>query len=400
MVRKNIVVLGAGYGGVRVTQRLSSFLLHRSDYQIVLIDKNEYHTFMTQLHEVALGVNDYNDVIVPLQDILDERNITFIKGQVHKINSANREIELEKGEIKIPFCYLVIALGGEPEYFGIDGLEEYSTSLSSLENAKELYSVVRKELSYREKTLTFVVGGGGLTGVEMAGELACFIGRYAEENHIKEDNFKIILIESADELLPGMSQKVASYARQSLQQSGVEVITADRLTRVTPGEIYLASGRTINFTTFIWAGGIRGNRIIAESGFETDNRGRMIVNSCLQYVKDKQVFAVGDSALAKDPKTGLPVLPTAQAALRQGKVVAENILAEITGGQRVEYQPGNILLLINVGRKQGLGEAKRFFKITGKPAAWLKKLIPMRYLYLLGGVKLLGHRLFSLNRPK
>lgn len=400
MGKHNIVVLGAGYGGLRVTQRLSSRLGRSPNYQIILIDKNEYHTFMTQLHELALEVSDSHELMVPLREVLDESTVTVIKGEVNKIDMGSREIVLNSGQLRIPFKYLVFALGGEPEYFGIEGLRENSTSLNSLNNAKKLNCIVRGTLEdisstqYQEgRPLTFVVGGGGLTGVELAGELDCFLSRNVQQYGLREEHYKIVLVESASELLPGMSKKISSYARQSLEQSGVEVITGDRLVKVIPQEIYLASGRKISFRNFVWAGGVRGNKLISEAGLLTDKRGRLMVNQYLQYVHDQHIFAVGDSVLAKDPETEVPVLPTAQAALQQGELVASNIFAQITGGQKERYVPGPILLLINVGRKRGLGETKKIFKITGRPAVWLKKLIPLRYIFLLGGPRLFFRRM-------
>lgn len=406
MVKEKIVVLGAGYGGLRVIQQLNRFLDKKMPYELILIDKNNYHTFMTQLYEVAASTCDPKDITIPLEQVLVKSNVTFIQDSVNTIDFTNREVLL-KGGRSVSFKYLVIALGSEPEYFGIKGLKENSISLSSLINAQTINIKVKSILEGyingkgpEENRPGFVVGGGGLTGVELAGELACFL-----QSSIKGTGLAgkcaVTLVEASGELLPGMSSHVASYANTILKECGVEVITGDRLQSVVPGEINMASGRKIPFSLFIWAGGVRGNRVLQDSNLKVDQRGRLIVNQYLQYIDDPYVYAVGDSALAKEPSTGQPVLPTAQAALQHGQIVARNIYRDICGDKKLPYQPRTVLLLITVGRGKGLGETKKYFRITGRSAAWLKKIIPLRYLYLLGGLKLICHRHISspANKP-
>lgn len=394
--KQNVVILGAGYGGLRATLRLDELLKKNEDYRPVLVNKHNYHMFMTQLHEPAAGTSEFDDVTVPLEEVLKGRDVKFIKGWVDNIDLANKVVLVNHGEIKIPFKYLIIALGSEPEYYNIEGLKENSMSLRSVYSVMEIrrrLEGVLKRVSFeppgelRERMLTFVVGGGGLTGVEFAGELASRLQKASERYNIGAHEYKIIIIEGAKELLPGLPDEMAQYARKTLERMGVEVITGDLVKKVTPETIHLGSGREIKYLTFIWAGGIRGNKVLAQSGLKAE-RGRVQVNQYLQYVDDPNVYVLGDSAFARDSKTGKPVVPTAQAALQQGDLVAHNVYADITGGEKRVYHPVVMGTLVSIGRGQGLGQVKAF-KLKGKTAAWLKEFIPLKYRYSLGGLKML-----------
>lgn len=395
---KNIVILGAGYGGLRVAQRLSEIIAEHEDYRLVLINKNTYHTFMTQLHEHAAGTNEVASMVVPLDELLRGRDVEFINGCVDHIDAVNRRVLINNGDKTISFEYLVVALGSEPEYYNIPGLKEYSVSLRSLQDAVRIRRRIEKAMESaaslpqgkeREQMLTFVVGGGGLTGVELAGEIAYQLGQISKNHGIAKQECKVKIIEGSKDLLPGMSAKVAQYAKDTLEQNGVEVITDRFVKEVSDETIYLNSGREINYNLFVWAGGVRGSIVATKSGLKTDNRDRVIVNQYLQCEDDAKIYAVGDSALVIDPENGNPMIPTAQAALQHGDMVAQNIIADMVGRPLKKYIPSRIVLLITVGRGHGLAESKRI-NLTGTMVAWFKKLIPIRYRYLLGGLRIVN----------
>lgn len=380
---QNIVVLGAGYGGVRAIRRLAHLLGDKQQHQLILVNKHNYHMFMTQLHEHAAGTSEMEEMMVPLQDILAGKRVKFIKGWVDGIDLTNQIVLINHGDIKLPFKYLVLALGGEPEYYNIPGLKENSVSLRSLYSANAIRQRVDNMLKEeRKQALTFVVGGGGLTGVEFAGELAYHL-RQMQQKH------RIILVEGAKELLPGMASDMADYASDALKKLGVEVITGDLIIGVTENVIKLSSGKKIPYSLLLWAGGIKGNKVLAKTGLKTAGNGRVEVNEYLQAINTTNIYAIGDSALAKDFRTGRPVIPTAQAAIQQGAVAAYNIYADITGKPKQVYKPMVLGTLISIGRRCGLGNIKTF-KLKGATASFLKELIPLKYRYSLGGLKMLG----------
>lgn len=271
MTKGNIIILGAGYGGIRVAQQLSKLLKNRQDFKIILVNKDYYHTLMTQLYEPAVGTKACSDVVIPLSEILEGSNISLVKGTVSLINLKARSIVINDTS-EIPFQYLVIALGSMPEYFGIEGLKENSMSLSSFDHACDINNrineILLKHKGNGEKPLNFVVGGGGLTGVEFTGELASYLEEKRQEYNLSKDQYKIIIIEAANQLLPGMSEETANYAKETLEKLGVEVIISDLISRVVPGSLHLKSGRDIEFSLLIWAGGIRGSSVLAQSGIK------------------------------------------------------------------------------------------------------------------------------------
>lgn len=388
---QNIVVLGAGYGGVRAIQRLARLMGKDQQHQLVLVNKHNYHMFMTQLHEHAVGTSEMEEIMVPLDDILADKRVNFIKGWVDSIDLSNQIVLINHGDIKLSFKYLVVALGSEPEYYNIPGLKENSMSLRSLYSANAIRQKVDKMLQEGKKQhLTFVVGGGGLTGVEFAGELAYQL-RQVQEKH------QIIMVEGAKELLPGMASDMAHYAMETLEDLGVEVVTGDLIKSVTPDVIKLSSGRKIQYSLLLWAGGIKGNKVLANTALKTTGNGRVEVNQYLQAINTSNVYVIGDSALAKDSKTGKLVIPTAQAAIQQGSVAAYNIYADIKGKSKQVYNPVVLGTLISIGRGCGLGKIKSF-KLKGTTASLLKELVPLKYRYSLGGLKMLGASSNERNR--
>lgn len=391
MVTTDVVVLGAGYGGLQTVQQLSKYFKERKDIRLVLIDQHPYHTLMTQLYEPAVGTKQAKDIMVPLEDILPQDEVSFIEGKVAAIDLAKRQVLVEGLAKPVSFTYLVIALGSRTEYFGIEGLQEYSHSLNNIQTAQRIFQRIRDILAESEDRATFVVGGGGLTGVEFAGELADWLRDSGQQNA-----GQVILIEGANQLLPGMSQEICQYAQRTLEELGVEVITGVFVKKVTKESVYLSSGRIVPYSLLMWAGGISGHAVLQTSGLPTDHRGRLLVNEFLQTVGDSRIYGVGDSALVKDPVTGRPIIPTAQTAMQQARAAAYNIYAEINRLPKKVFRPGFVILCITIGKNRGLGESLgEGDKITikGLPAAWLKKLIPHKYFYTLGGLKLLRKRL-------
>ncbi|MTI81621.1 MAG: NAD(P)/FAD-dependent oxidoreductase [Firmicutes bacterium] len=399
MAEENIVILGAGYGGIKTAQTLNKLIDKHSDYKIILVDKNGYHTLVTQLYQTAAGTKNLSETMVPINKIFAQTDVQVVKGQVSNIDIENNCV-IVNDDKKISFKYLINALGSEPEYFNIKGLAENSVCLKNLIDARKIRCKVNNILEQlskqqlKQRQATFVIGGGGLTGVEFAGELAEQLRKTQDNYNINTDDYKIVLVEGTQNLLPGMSSKVYLYAQKALEDSGVEVITGDLIKEVTNQTIFLASGREIKHTTLIWTGGIKGNSVASKFGLKTDDRNRVIVNQYLQSVDNPKVYAVGDSALAIDVKSGQPVVATAQAAMQQGKCAAYNVYADIKGIKKKVYQSALILLLIHIGCRRAVGEPvnkMKRLKLKGTLAAWIKRLIPLKYSLSLGGVKMLTH---------
>jgi NADH dehydrogenase len=382
---QNIIVLGAGYGGIRFAKRISTLLGKTEQYQVILINRHDFHYFKTQLFELAAGTSDQSGVMIPIEEVLKGHDVKFIKGEVDGLDINKRLVNINSG-IVLPFKYLVISLGANPNFFNIEGLEENSVTLRSLYTARNARDRIEQVLTSATRPITIAVGGGGLTGVEFAGEFAYRLKQSAYNYNLQQDNYKIIVIEGNDQLLPGMSKKLADYAQKTLEGYGVEVITGQFIKKVTAQTIYLSSQREIDYSLLLWAGGVRGNRLLEEFGLKLNQRGQLLVNEYLQYIDDPCIYAVGDSAYVLNPKTGKPVLPTAQASLQQGQAAADNVYADITEGQIKSYNPDLIMFFITIGKGKGIAQGfdkARFLKLKGRPVSWVKKLIPVRYGYKL-----------------
>ncbi len=388
MHNKTIAVLGAGYGGITAALRLARLLKKMPQYRIYLIDRNPFHTFKTQLHEAAVR---NVEVSVPVQNIIRKTSIVFIQDSIREINTAKSKIILSDSEIG--YEYLVIALGSITNYYNIPGLQEYSLSLQSLEDANAIYehingvceeALLSTREDIRQDMLRFVIGGGGLTGVELAGELADLLNKKAE---IASAGFQILLIEGGSRLVPNLDERMSEEVSQRLQGKGVKIITNCRIVKRTIDAIALSNGDILKAYTLVWTGGIKAGSIIESSGLTTGQMGRIIVNEFLQAEGHPFVYALGDNALAINPTTGNPVPAAAQFALQQGRLVAGNIYADICGRDKRPYKPKVLGEIVSLGRHLAVGWlAVPFFKkvrFFGFIASLLKTAIEDKHILLL-----------------
>ncbi len=388
---KNIVVLGAGYGGLTAALRLSRLFRNSYHIKIHLVDKNPYHTLKTQLHEAA--VHKY-EVVLPIERIISGRNITFHCGTITKIDLENKKVVIEDKEIE--FIYIVIALGSKSNFYNIEGLSDFSFPLQSYEDAEKIYNHIsvlcakassEQDKQKRKEELTFVVGGGGLSGVEFATELSEHINRCMTKYSLDKNELSILLIEASNRILPSVSDSIRERIEEKLLSKNISLLTNTSIIRVTKDEIFLSDSKPIKSKTIIWTGGIRISGLIKESGFRTGSLGRIIVDEFLKAKDYPFVYALGDNALAINPYTGLPVPAAAQFALQQGRLVAQNIFSDIYGSQKVGYQPKVLGEFISLGRHLAAGWlALPFSKrigFIGFLASLLNTAIKEKHIFLL-----------------
>lgn len=356
---KYIVILGAGYGGLTAALRLSRLFRKHYNFKIHLIDKNPYHTLKTQLHEAAVHKNE---VTIPIERIVSNKNITFHKGLIKKIDLVSRKIFLDD-EI-ISFAYLIIALGSKSNFYNIEGLSDYSFPLQSYDDAEninkhlsEICSKASLEIdeSKRKEELTFVVGGGGLSGVEFVAELSDQVRQCLENNNINENGFNVFLVEAAEKILPGVSPNIRERIESKLQAKNIHLLTKTKIIKVTNDEVFFSNSNSLKCKTLVWTGGIRTSNLIKKSGFKTGAAGRIIVDEFLRAREYPFVFALGDNALAINPVSGLPVPTAAQFALQQGRLVAQNIFNEVYAQQLIAYKPRVWGEFISLGKHLAAG---------------------------------------------
>jgi NADH:quinone reductase (non-electrogenic) len=402
----NIVILGAGYGGMSCVTRISRKFRFRPEVRIHLVDRHTYHLLETRLHERAVRKAE---VTVPIARFLARRpNVTFHLGEITRINPEEKVVELDFGVSattdasprSISYDYLVIALGSKTNFYQIPGLEEHAFQLKEFEDSEMIREHTEKMFAFaaaesnkelRKEYLRFVIGGGGLTGVELATEMAERFDTLCQEYHIDHHEPEMLLIELGDRVLPSLDGKQIGKSVEAMQAIGIKIITNTRVKGMTErnGELYVLRepGAAIATRTMIWTGGIRISDLVKKSGVKTGPQGRIIVDNALQVQGFPGVFAIGDNALAMNPLNNKVVATAAQFALQQGYLTADNIQAAIFGGALKPYKPRVLGEIISLGKHLAVGWTSlplgSKFRFGGFLGSLLKRAISEKHLFLL-----------------
>ncbi len=399
---KHIVILGAGYGGLRAALKLEKLLKKTPNCKITLIDAKDQHQLRTELHEVAAGRTKPQTITIPMTTLIKNKNITFQHAEATHINFRQQYVTTTKG--KTPYDKLIIALGSETEFFNIPGMSRNAFTLSSVEDATRINTHIRTKFAEtknetdkikRQAALTIVIGGGGFTGVELATELVDYVKKLCKQFQIDPNEAQIIVIEAGPKILPGFDPELIERAQETMTKKNIRLIPNAPCVSFENNRAILRTGEKIQTDTVIWTGGVRACDLVAESGLQYGPRSRVIVNPFLESVDHPGVFVIGDNALILDPVTNKPLAPTAQLALQQADFAAINIYAEIKGTATTRYVPKIAGQFVSLGSRDAVGWIWKF-KVTGFTAWFLKRITVVRYLYSLGGPRLLIPRLPAL----
>ncbi len=390
-----IVILGAGYGGLVTAVRLQK-MVGVNEAEIVLVNKNDYHYETTWLHEASAGTLHHDRVRYDIDTVIDRQKVEFVQGTVVEVNKEEKKVILDTGEVA--FDYLVIALGAEPETFGIKGLKEYAFGITSVNSARQLrehieyqFATYNFEEEKKDERLTIVVGGAGFTGIEFLGELSNRIPQLCQEYDVDFHKVRVICVEAAPTVLPGFDPELVDYAMATLERKGVEFMIGTAIKECTPNGIIVAKNEgevmEIKAGTVVWAAGVRGNSIIEKSGFEA-MRGRVKVQPDLRVPGFNDIFIIGDCSLIINEEINRPYPPTAQIAMQQGEVAARNIVALVRGKEELDaFVPDIKGTVCSLGEDDAIGVVYGK-KLTGGKASFMKKVIDNRALYLVGGAGL------------
>jgi NADH dehydrogenase len=383
--RPRVVIVGGGFGGLACAKKLAG-----GPVEVVLVDSRDYHLFTPLLYQVATALLNPADIVYPFRAILRRlRNVRFYQARITEIDLDARTLTTGPGA-RIVYDYLVLATGSTSDYFGNDDLRARTLSMKTLEQAQRLrnhllacleLAAQSNDEDERRRWLTFVIVGGGATGVEYAGAISEFrklvIREYPE---LSTDLIRIVVVEGAEALLPAFSAKLGRYALRTLEELGVEVHTGTLLQGVRPGLVHLSNGQEIPTETVVWSAGVRANPPTGPDGVQRGPSTRLLVDDQLKLDGRAEVFAIGDLAAAQGPSGVLPMLSAP--AMQQGRYVSAAILAAVRGRTApppFSYRDKGTMAVI--GRNHAIA-AVAGLELTGF-LAWLAWLTVHLY-YLVG----------------
>jgi NADH dehydrogenase len=411
--------LGGGFAGIAVLRRLQKAFQDNISIDLRLVSRDNFFLFSPMLPEISSGMIETRHIVTPIRSFCNRAR--FYEANIESIDLEDKHVIISHRvgkDIEPPFDlrthilkydYLVIALGGETNFFGMADLSKHAFTIKTLGDAMVLRNHVinmleQADVEYEDEELkrtlmTFVVVGGGFSGVETVGELNDFVQDSIKHyyHNIKKEDVKIILVNSGSRILPEVTEELSEFTLQKLRENGIKVILNSRVTGATINSVKLNDGSEISTYTLIWAGGVKPDSLTASLVCEHDKVGRVVVNNHLEVqgsINTNDVFALGDCASITDPNTGKPYPPTAQHAIRQAKVAAKNIIISAVqsssngeGGRRqllghnhkkiFNYKTKGIMALI--GKRNGVGILFGH-KVQGFLAWWLWRA------YYLGNV--------------
>ncbi|MDQ0208443.1 NAD(P)/FAD-dependent oxidoreductase [Alkalicoccobacillus murimartini] len=385
---KHIVILGAGYGGLLSALTVRNYY-NESQAKVTVVNQTGTHQIITELHRLAAGNVAEQAVAMPLEKLFKGKAIDLKIATVNSFSVDNKEVSLSDGTT-LNYDALVVGLGSKTAYFGIPGLEENSMVLKSAEEANQVHNHIKDRIREYAKTkneadATIVIGGGGLTGVELVGELADTLPEFIRTLGVDPKEIKLKLVEAGPKILPVLPDHLIERATKSLEKRGVEFLTGLAVTNVDGNVIDLKDGQKIVANTFVWTGGVQGNPLVGESGLEV-NRGRATVTDGLQSTSHEDVFVVGDSAVYFAPD-GRPYPPTAQIAWQMGELVGYNLYAYLEGRTCEPFSPIDSGTLASLGRKDAVATVgQNATPLKGMPASLMKEASNVRYLTHIKGL--------------
>ena len=386
---KRIVVVGAGFGGLQAVTDLDRVFGRDRDVEILLLSDQNYLLFTPLLPQIASSYTDPRHIVQAVREIRGRRNFRFRRESVRAVDAANRRVIVESGPID--YDALIVASGSRTEFFNTPGARENSWDYKSLQHAVELRERIidlcehadhTADSAARRSMLTFVVVGGGYTGIELVTEMRDFLFGYAARKYrgINASEIRLIVLEAAPDLLRGIGPKLAAHARKRLDVSGIEVRVSTRVTRVLENSVEINGNETLAADTIIWTAGVRASELIESLPGPHDRIGRAVVNAHLQLEGHPEIFIVGDSAAAVNAQEAPRVAPV---AIEQGRIAARNI-GHLWGGEPLEtYEYASKGMLVSLGMNYAVVKIAGI-QISGY-FAWL--FWNAVHLYKLVGVK-------------
>jgi NADH:quinone reductase (non-electrogenic) len=378
-----VVIIGAGFGGLTCAQALK-----RARVKITIVDRANHHLFQPLLYQVAMAGLSPADIAQPIRSILrNQKNVTVLLDEVTDVDFNNQTVELRDSKLK--YDYLVLATGGRTSYFGHDEWEKFAPGLKDLDDAVEIrrrvllaFEAAEKETDpeRRRALMTFVVVGGGPTGVELAGaiaELSHFV-LARDFRTIYPAEAEILLLEGGPKILPSFAPDLSKSAHRQLSELGVRVLTGAKVTGIDEHGVYLGA-ESIKAATVIWAAGVRATALTERLGAPLDRAGRVLINRDLTVPGHHNVFAVGDMTYLE--QDGKPLPGVSPVAMQMGRRVAGNIRNDLAGKPYEEFRYFDKGNMATIGRKAAIAEIGKLH-LSGF-IAWMAWLV-VHIFFLIG----------------
>ncbi|MDF1878607.1 FAD-dependent oxidoreductase [Sulfurimonas sp. SAG-AH-194-C20] len=394
---KKLIIIGGGYAGIRAIQKLKGV----ENLDITLIDIQPYHYLQTEVYSLIATTAWITDVTVDLQSICEfNDNVNFIRSKVTGIDFDENSILCE--DTQLFYDYLIIASGSKTNFpKSIGGLKENSIGIKSLDNAfflkqefsKQLYALMSRNLSSSDRYFNIVIGGAGLSGVEIAAEMAAKTNRYINANHIDKYKLRIYLISSGESVLKGMNPYLQEKSLERLQKLGVHVLLKTRIDSVDEHVVHLNNGESLDCHYLIFTGGVTTSDFIKKlTGCELSKNGQVVVTDTMQLPAHENTYAIGDVACLKD-KEGNPIPSTAHAAEQSAEIATANIKLALEGKVQKKQYVRAEGVLVALGSKNAAVVLFDKYKFSGYLGYLLKHLITWNYKHSLDNNAKAVHKL-------
>ncbi|MBI4284549.1 MAG: FAD-dependent oxidoreductase [Chloroflexi bacterium] len=360
---KKVVILGSGFGGTYVLRRLVPALNRNETVETTMVSDENFFLFVPLLHEVAMGRIETRHIAYPIRSINWRDRFNFVHATVEKIDLKERQVVTSSGAIN--YDYLVLALGSITDMSELNPVSGNVFTLKTLRDSMLIrnhiigvfeQAAIEKDPARQKQLLTFVVSGAGYTGVQVVTELRDFVHRHLSRFYktIDPASIRIILVESGRKIVAELHTRLGAYTMDQLRRMGIEVRLSSRVTATSEDSIEINGVETLPAGTVLWTAGVVPSPRVAELDVARDDIGRPMVNEYLELPGFPGVYALGDCAHFKDPMTGNPIPPRAHTAVRQAKVVAHNILAELRGREKKLYHYTNTAEVVSLGASRAV----------------------------------------------
>jgi len=385
MRQSKVVIVGGGFGGLNIAKALK-----RSRKDILLIDKTNHHLFQPLLYQVASATLSPADIATPLREVLrNNDNVTVLMGEVVKVNKQEKFVVLDDGE-KVGYDFLVLAVGARHSYFGNDHWEKFAPGLKTIRDALHIRQHVLLSFEIAEriddpkesaKYLSFVVIGGGPTGVEMAGAIAeiAYKTMFKNFRRINPAKAKIYLIEAMPQILPMYSERLSQRAKKDLEKDGIIVMNGKKVTEINEHGVQI-EGEFIDSHNIIWAAGNQAAPVLKTLDVPLDRQGRVLVEPDLTIPGHPEIFVIGDAACSIG-KDGKPLPGIAPTAIQQASYVSKILAKETPKANRKPFRYFDKGSMATIGRFKAVAQIRKL-ELTGfiAWAAWCF----IHILYLIG----------------